>query len=120
MIFQGCISNAAEQEIVYAKLSQGMSIMALYNLKADPSWQAQLKKWYGSPSDEESEGISLLEFACILGESGINEHMYIIEQSVGFCDHDNLYKNLLQIGKQYLIPKGQNVLRSIRAFRIAF
>lgn len=46
--------------------------------------------------------------------------MYIIEQSVGFCGHDNLYKNLRQIDVQYLIPKRQNVLRLIRAFRIAF
>ncbi len=61
--------------------------------RADPSWQAQIKKWYGSPSDEDTEGISLLEFACILEESGIHKYLYMIEQSVGFCDHDNLYKN---------------------------
>lgn len=96
-----------------------MPVETLYNLKADAQLQAQVRKWYGPPSDKEIEGISLLELACILEEKGINENMFMIEQSLAFCDHDNLYKNLRRIGKEYLVPRCQNVLRLIRAFRIA-
>ena len=119
LIFQICIWDAAKHEIVYAKISQAMSVETLYNLKADAQWQAQVREWYGPPSDKETEGMSLLELACILEENGINENIFMIEQSIAFCNHDNLYKNLRRIGKQYLVPRRQNVLRLIKAFRIA-
>jgi hypothetical protein len=45
---------------------------------------------------------------------------HMIEQSIHFCDYDNLYYNLKKIDKQYLIPKRQQVLRLLRAFHITF
>ena len=44
LIFQNCIWDAAQHEIVYAKISQAMPVETLYNLKAD----AQRKPKLGS------------------------------------------------------------------------
>lgn len=65
-IFQVCIRDAARNEIIYSKISQGMTVRALYNLRDGDPWRTQVVKWYGPPSDELTEGISMHQFAQIL------------------------------------------------------
>ena len=43
-----------------------------------------------------------------------------MEQSTQFFDHDNLYFNFREIGKQHLVPKRKIVLRMVPAMRLAF
>lgn len=119
-IFQVCIRDAARNEIIYSKISQGMTVRALYNLRDGDPWRTQVVKWYGPPSDELTEGISMHQFAQILEQKAVNESKYMIEQSSNFCDHDNLYYNLQEIDKQHLIPKRQHVFRLLRGFQMAF
>jgi len=120
IIFQVCVRDAARNEIIYSKISQGMTVKAVYNLRDNDRWRDQVVKWYGSPLDEMTEGISMHRLAQVLEEKEVNESKYMIEQSIHFCDHDNLYYNFKEIDKQYLIPKRQHVLRLLRAFQITF
>ena len=76
--------------------------------------------WYGPSLDDMTEGISMHRLAQVLEEKEVDKSKYMIEQSIHSWDHDNLYYNLKEIDKQYLIPKRQHVLRLLRAFRITF
>ena len=120
MIFQVCVKDAARNEIVYSKVNQGMIAKTHYNMKDSDCWRDQVVKWYGPPTDEMTEGISMHRLAQVLEEKEIDESKYMIEQRIHSCDHDNLYYNLKENDKQYIIPKRQHVLRLLRAFQITF
>ena len=90
MIFQVCIRDAARNEIICSKISQGMTVKALCNLKDNDRWRDQVVKWYGPPLDEMTEGISMHRLAQVFEKKKVNESKYMIEQSIHFCDLDNL------------------------------
>ena len=65
--------------------------------------------------------MTLSEIADLMQKAGIdNKDCYSMEQSTQFFDHDNLYFNFREIGKQHLVLKRKNVLRMIPAMRLAF
>lgn len=95
-----------------------MTVKALYDLRENNRWRDQVVKWYGPPLDEMTEGVSIRRLAQVLEEKEFNGSKSMVEQSIRFCDCDDLYYNLKEIDKQYSIPNRQHVLRLLMAFQV--
>ena len=119
-IFSICVRDAARNTIVHTKINQEMTISELYQAGGGFRWESDVLKWYGERSNEVTPGTTLSEIADLIQKAGTDKDCYSMEQSTQFFDHDNLYFNFREIGKQYLVPKRKIVLRIVPAMRLAF
>lgn len=119
-VFSICMRDAARKTIIHTKISQGMTISQLYDASDKPKWKENVRKWYGERSDDMTPGMEWHQIADTMEKAGVSWECHSMEQSLGFCDHDNLYGNLQEIGRHHLVPQRKNVLRLILAMRLAF
>ena len=119
-IFAICMRDAARNIIIHSKVNQGMTVSQLYDASDHPHWHKDVFRWYGERSDEMTTGMDLCEVADTLARAGVNRQYYSMEQSVNFFDHDTLYFNLREIGRQHVIPQRKHVLRLYMAWKLAY
>lgn len=119
-IFSICLRDAARNTILHTRVSQGMTVNQLYNASDEPGWEGEVSRWYSERSDKMTSGMEWHQIAETMKKAGIDQECYSMEQSHAFCDHDNLYRNLREIGMHHLVPKRKHVLRLIPTMKLAF
>ena len=101
-------------------IDHGMSVRRMYDIYGSRNVnRGSLKKVYGEPSDNQTEGMTIEQVADRLEETVSDQEIWLAEWSNAFCDYNLVYDSLDAIGRASIMPPKSRAFSSLNAWRFS-